>query len=60
LLIVSMVLAAIAAPSISIAALLGALPLALAVLAIAVFGVETRKKQLETITAEELVGIPPA
>lgn len=58
LLIISTVLAAIAAPSISITALLGALPLTLAVLAIVVFGVETRKKQLERITAEELLGVP--
>ena len=59
LLIISRVLAAIAAPSISITALLGALPLTLAVLAIVVFGVETKKKQLESITAEELVGVSP-
>jgi MFS transporter, putative metabolite:H+ symporter len=60
LLIISMVLATIAAPSISITALLGALPLSLAVLAIVVFGIETRKKQLEEITAEELLGVPSA
>jgi hypothetical protein len=30
------------------------------VLAIVVFGIETRKKQLEEITAEELLGVPPA
>lgn len=60
LLIVSMVVAAIAAPSISITALLGALPLTLAVVAIVVFGVETRKKQLERITAEEILGVPAA
>lgn len=47
------------APSISITALLGPLPLTLAVLAIVVFGVETKKKQLESITAEELVGVSP-
>lgn len=53
------VVAAIAAPSISITALLGALPLTPAVLAIVVFGIETRKKQLEEITAEELLGVSP-
>jgi MFS transporter, putative metabolite:H+ symporter len=54
LLTVSAVVAAIAVPSISSTALFGAIPLTLAVVAIAVFGVETRKKQLERITAEEL------
>jgi len=52
--ILAMVVAAIAAPSIASTALIGAIPLTLAVLAMILFGVETRKKQLERITAEEL------
>jgi putative MFS transporter len=52
--IIALVVAAIAAPSISGTALLGAIPLTLAVVALAIFGVETRKKQLERITAEEI------
>jgi putative MFS transporter len=52
--IIAMVVAAIAAPSISRTALLGAIPLTLAVVAVVLFGVETRKKRLERITAEEI------
>jgi putative MFS transporter len=55
-LILAAVAAALAAPSISVTALLGALPLLAAIALIAVFGVETRKKALEQITAEELAG----
>jgi len=53
-LILSLVVAKIAAPSISQTALYGAIPITLALLAVIVFGVETRRKQLERITAEEL------
>ena len=49
-----MVVAKIATPSISRTALYGAIPITLALLAVLLFGVETRKKQLEKITAEEL------
>jgi hypothetical protein len=35
-------------------ALIGAVPLAIAVLLVAIFGVETRQRRLEEITAEEL------
>jgi putative MFS transporter len=35
-------------------ALIGGIPLALAALALGLFGVETRKRQLEEITAEEI------
>jgi hypothetical protein len=35
-------------------ALIGAVPMALAVLLVALFGVETRQRRLEVITAEEL------
>jgi putative MFS transporter len=52
--IIALVAAAIAAPSIGATALIGAIPLVLAILALIVFGVETKKKQLERITAEEL------
>jgi len=52
--ILAIVAAAIAAPSIGATALYGAIPLTLAVVAMIVFGVETKKKQLERITMEEL------
>jgi putative MFS transporter len=52
--ILATVAAAIAAPSIAMTALLGAVPITLAVLATIAFGIETKKKQLERITAEEL------
>jgi putative MFS transporter len=45
---------AIAAPSVATTALIGAIPIILAIVAMMVFGVETKKKQLERITAEEL------
>jgi MFS transporter, putative metabolite:H+ symporter len=53
-LVIAIVAAAIAIPSISTTALLGAIPMGLAALAVAVFGVETRRRRLEEITAEEL------
>jgi MFS transporter, putative metabolite:H+ symporter len=52
--ILAIVAAAIAAPSIRATALYGAIPLILAMITLLVFGVETKKKQLERITAEEL------
>jgi putative MFS transporter len=52
--ILAIVAAAIAAPSIRATALYGAIPLTLAIIAMLMFGVETKKKQLERITAEEL------
>lgn len=52
--IIGLVVAAVAAPSISTTALIGAVPLVLGAAAMAVFGVETRKRRLEEITAEEL------
>ena len=51
------VAASIAIPSVKATAMLGALPLALAVIAVVIFGPETRRKRLERITAEE-VGRP--
>jgi MFS transporter, putative metabolite:H+ symporter len=53
-LILAAVAAAVAAPSISVTAALGAVPLVLAIVLIVLFGVETRNKALEQITAEEL------
>ncbi len=53
-LILAIVVSKLAIPSISLTALYGAIPLVLAVVALALFGVETKKKQLEQITAEEL------
>ena len=54
LLIIALVAVAVAAPSIAETALIGALPMALAALAVAFFGVETRNRQLEDITAEQI------
>ena len=53
-LIIALVAIAVAPPSITGTALIGALPMALAALAVALFGPETRKRQLEEITAEQL------
>ena len=52
--ILAIVAAAVAAPSIRMTAVFGAVPLVLAMAAMVVFGVETKRKQLERITAEEL------
>ena len=52
--VIALVVVAIAPPSIKTTALIGAVPLIIAALAIGLFGVETRKKQLEEITAEQL------
>ena len=53
ILIITLVVLAVAPPSISITALIGAVPMALGALAVIVFGVETRNRRLEEITAEE-------
>jgi MFS transporter, putative metabolite:H+ symporter len=58
--ILATVAAAIAAPSIVTTALIGAVPLVLAIGAMIVWGVETKKKRLERITAEELHEVVPA
>jgi putative MFS transporter len=52
--IIGLVAFGIAAPSISTVALIGAVPMAIAVVLVAFFGVETRQRRLEEITAEEL------
>lgn len=53
-LILAMVVAAVAVPSVRITAAIGVIPMAMAVIALIKFGPETRNKQLERITAEEL------
>jgi putative MFS transporter len=53
-LVIAFVVLAIAPPSIAVTALFGAVPLILAAIAIIFFGVETRKRRLEEITAEQL------
>ena len=55
-LILAAVAAKVTAPSISVTALLGAIPMLAAIVLIIRFGVETRKRNLEAITAEELGG----
>jgi len=52
--IIALVVIAVAPPSITATALIAALPLILAVIAITMMGIETRKRRLEDITAEEL------
>ncbi len=52
--VIALVVAGTAPPSIASTALLGAVPLLLAALAMAVYGVETHRRRLEDITAEEL------
>jgi MFS transporter, putative metabolite:H+ symporter len=56
-LILALVTAAFAAPSMRVTALLGSVPMAAAIVVILAVGPETRGKRLERITAEEL-GVP--
>lgn len=56
-LIIALVVIAVAPPSISATALIGAVPLIFATLAMFFFGVETRKRRLEDITEEQLGGL---
>lgn len=58
-LIIALVAAGVAPPSIAEIALIGAIPLILAAVAIALFGIETRKRGLEDITAEEFGNVNP-
>jgi len=51
--IIALVAFGIAAPSIATVALIGAIPMALAVVLMLAFGVETRKRSLEDITRDE-------
>ena len=50
----TVVVIGLAPPSLTGAAALGAIPTALAALAVARYGVETRRRRLEEITATEL------
>jgi MFS transporter, putative metabolite:H+ symporter len=52
-LIIGLVAFGVAAPSIASTTLIGGIPMAVAALAILLFGVETRNRRLEEITAEE-------
>ena len=52
--IISLVVFGITAPSIATVALIGAIPMTLAVILVALYGVETRQRRLEDITAEQL------
>ena len=58
-LIIALVTYGVAAPSLAATTLVGGIPMALAALAVLLFGVETRNRRLEQITAEEFrpVGI---
>ncbi len=51
--IIALVVLGVAAPSIATTTLIGGIPMALAAIAMIVFGVETRKRSLEEITAQE-------
>jgi MFS transporter, putative metabolite:H+ symporter len=53
-LILMLVVIAIAAPSVRVTAAIGVIPMGLAILALILFGPETRHRRLERITAEEL------
>jgi putative MFS transporter len=53
-LIIVLVLLGVATPSVTGTALIGAIPMALAGFGLLLFGVETRNRRLEEITAEEL------
>lgn len=56
-LIIAMVAFNITAPSIAQVALIGAIPLTLAVFAMAFFGIETRNRPLEEITADQFKAV---
>jgi len=51
--IIALVAFGIAAPSIAVVALMGAIPMTLAVVLMLLFGIETRKRRLEDITRDE-------
>ncbi len=54
--VIALVVVGATPPSISATALMGAVPIALGALAMAAFGVETRRRRLEDITVAELGG----
>ncbi|HEX2779617.1 MAG TPA: MFS transporter, partial [Gemmatimonadaceae bacterium] len=53
-LMIALVVLAIAPPSLAATAIIGAVPMTLGALAVARYGVETRKRRLEEITTAEL------
>jgi putative MFS transporter len=55
--IIALVALGVAAPSLAATTLVGAIPMALAAVAILFFGVETRNRRLEQITAEEFKSV---
>lgn len=55
--IISLVSFGITVPSMSTVALIGAIPMTLAVILVAIFGVETCKRRLEEISADELKSV---
>jgi len=57
-LVIAFVAAAVTAPSIAGTALIGAIPMALAAIAAAMYGIETQRRPLEEITAQELGMLP--
>ncbi len=59
-LVIGVVVAAVAPPTITATALIGAIPMTLAALAALFFGVETRKRRLEEITVEEFNAVTPS
>ena len=54
--IIALVVLGVAAPSIATTTLVGGIPMALAAIAMIIFGVETRNRSLEEITAQEFKG----
>jgi putative MFS transporter len=58
-LVIALVVAAVAPPSIAGTALIGAVPMTLAAVAVLLWGIETRRRRLEEITADELGGEGP-
>ena len=52
--IIALVVFGVAAPSISTVALIGAISMTLAAVLVAMFGIETRQRRLEDITADQL------
>jgi putative MFS transporter len=52
--IISLVVFGIATPSIATVALIGAIPMTLAIILVVIYGVETRQRRLEDITVEEM------
>jgi putative MFS transporter len=59
-LIIGLVVAGVAAPTITGTALIGAIPMTFAALGALWFGIETRKRRLEQITAHELGEVRPS